>query len=603
MRSSTKYMIPIILAIVVLPFLGSGAAQAQVLAQTQGPIHAEVDREALSTGESLLLTVSVNADLILSAPKPQLPDLPGFNLLSSSTSSQISIINGEITSQVVYHYQLQPYEAGDLVIGPVQVTISGQSYGTQPIAVHVTQGSGAPAPDPSKGQPANASVDLTNQDLFVEAEVDEPMPYVGQQVAYTFRLYQAVELWDQPQYDSPDFTGFWREPESDQQEYQIQAAGRIYRVTELRTLLFPSVLGPVTIEPGRFTIPAGFFRSGQTLQTKPVDLDVQPLPPGAPAGFSGAVGQFTLAAAVDTAEGKVDEPLTWQVTLSGQGNLNTAPDPAWPELDGWRSFESQASVHTEVREGQLAGSRVYERLLVPSAAGDYTLPPLEYVYFDPVAGQYQTARTEPIPVSIAPGDAATTPAPQPAAGNPPSADSKAALEPLTSDIRHLKPVPPRLGSDSKLVTASGLYWAAWAFPVLAVAGYFVWQRRQRYWENNLALARSSQASRKARKALSQARRQGKDAYAAAGHILTDYLSDKLGRPMTGLTHQALSELLAAQGVEASLVERVGELLVTGELGRFAPGADQPGYAESLLQEVDSLIAALEKVLQSLKRGL
>ena len=75
-----------------------------------------------------------------------MPSLAGFNVVGTSTSSQISIINGATTSQVVYLYQLQPYETGELIIEPITLTLGGQTYSTQPIAVQVSQGSSAPAP-------------------------------------------------------------------------------------------------------------------------------------------------------------------------------------------------------------------------------------------------------------------------------------------------------------------------------------------------------------------------------------------------------------------------------------------------------------------------
>ena len=58
----------------------------------------------------------------------------------------------------------------------------------------------------------------------------------------------------------------------------------------------------------------------------------------------------------------------------------------------------------------------------------------------------------------------------------------------------------------------------------------------------------------------------------------------------------LADLLAGHGITADPIERVQVILVSGELGRFAPGADDPQHAKSLLQEVDILIAALEKEL-------
>ena len=146
------------------------------------------------------------------------------------------------------------------------------------------------------------------------------------------------------------------------------------------------------------------------------------------------------------------------------------------------------------------------------------------------------------------------------------------------------------------MTRSGLYWAAWIFPLFGAAGYFVWQRRQRYWENNLGLVRSSKARKKAKKELTRARRQKDDFYGTAGQILTAYLADKLDRPVAGLTHQALAELLSQEGVKSDLIERIQVILTTSEMGRFAPGADDPGYVASLLKEVGILVDALEKVL-------
>jgi hypothetical protein len=596
MKSITKYPISKSLAAILLASLLILAVGVST-AQAQSPIYAEVDRASLTTDDTLTLKVTI-ASSLMNTPRPSLPNLQGFDLLGSSTASQISLINGEVSSQVVYSYRLMPREAGDLVIDPITVTINGQSYSTGPIPVRVIQGSGAapsgaaaPAAAPSDRQQTTAPEDFTGQDLFVEAVVDNPTPYVGQQVVHTFRFYSAINLLGQSSYEAPTFTGFWSEGQSEQAEYRAQGAGRIYEVTELRTILFPTAAGPVTIDPARLSTAGGFFSRGQTLQTKPVELNVQALPSGAPEGFDGAVGQFSLQAAVDTTQGLVNEPLTWHVTLSGRGNLTAAPDPSWPELPGWRDFESEATIHTETREGQVVGTRTYERLLVPAAEGEFTIPALEYAYFDPEVGQYQVVRTEPIPVSIAPGTAPTTSEPLPA-----SNATKETVEQHATDIRHLKAVPSELGTDDAPLTRSGLYWAAWVFPLFGAAGYFVWQQRQRYWENNLGLVRSSRARKKAKKALSRARRQKDDAYGTAGQILTAYLADKLDRPVAGLTHQALAELLSQQGVGPDLIERIQVILTTSELGRFAPGADDPGYADSLLKEASGLIDTLEKAL-------
>lgn len=586
MKTKIKYvLIPAMIIILLMLAVAPGYAQGNDV------ISASVDRATLSADETLTLSVALNAADGTNLSRPSLPSLEGFNVVGSGSSSQISIVNGNISMQWVYSYHLQPYATGDLVIEPISVTLNGQTYSTEPINVQVTQGTGAPSSAPPANPTAPSSTEFRGQKYFVEAEVDNPNPYLGQQVTYIFRFYEDFGMFGQPQYEAPTFTGFWTEDQTAQSQYQVQAAGQLYNVTELRTVLFPSLVGPITIEPARLIIPGGFFSSGGELVTQPVAVDVKQLPPDAPPSFNGAVGQFTLSGTVDTTQAKVNEPITWQVTLSGQGNLNASPDPVWPEMPEWRGFESQATTNTQVQNGQVVGTRVYERLLVPEAEGDYVIPALEYTYFDPVAGAYQTLTTQPIPVSIAPGN------PQESQNYVPvPAGNKETVEQMVADIRHLKPVPSKLSVGERPVTGSPLYWLAWAVPLLGIVGNFVWQRRQHYWQNNAGLARSSGARKKAKKALARARREASDPYSAAGQVLTAYLSDKLDQPVAGLTHQALDALLEARGLGPELIERVNACLTDAELGRFSPEANDPAHAEKLLKEIDDLTGGLEKQL-------
>lgn len=591
MKTTIKFaLIPLtVMALLIL-------SVTPMLAQGQ-PITASVDRTQLTTDDTLVLTVSVNADTF-NPPSPLLPALNGLAIVGSSSSSQISIINGTMSAQVVYSYRLQPFEAGEWVIEPVSVTINGQSHSTQPITIQVTPGTGAPsaAPAPSTQPVTPTSTKFAGQESFVEANVDNPNPYLGEQVTYTFRYYQAGDdmfssFFDQPQFEPPAFKGFWTENQTDQQQYRLQYGGRLYNVTELTTVLFPSVVGPVTIEPATLTVSGGFFSRGGRMQTRPVTLDVKQLPANAPAGFNGAVGQYQIQAAVDTTQTKVNEPVTWQVTITGQGNINAIPDPIWPEIDNWRSFESEATINSHMQNGVMAGTRTYERLLVPQAAGQYVIPGLEYSYFDPAGGHYQTITTQPVSVDVAPGDGTATQSYVPAI-NP----GQEMVEHIATDIRHLKPVPPRLNNVNGPITESPLYWLAWGIPLMGLAGNVVWQRRQQFWQNNADLARSSKAYKKAKQSLAQANRQNNNIYSTAAQILNDYLADKFNQPVVGLTQSALAQLLAQNGLKPDLIERVKICLTDAELGHYSPDAAHPDHAQNLLKEIGVLIKDLEKVL-------
>jgi hypothetical protein len=88
--------------IFILSILVFGLA-GPVLAQS--PITAEVDRTTLSIDEKLTLTVTVAGDFI-NIPHPDLSGVTDFSVAASGTSTQISFINGEMTAQGVYYFQL-----------------------------------------------------------------------------------------------------------------------------------------------------------------------------------------------------------------------------------------------------------------------------------------------------------------------------------------------------------------------------------------------------------------------------------------------------------------------------------------------------------------
>jgi len=577
-----------VLTVFLFALIFSGGQTPLALAQDQVPITATVDRTILSTKEQLTLTVTVTGDF-LDIPNPDLSQLADFVVVNSSTSTQVSIINGDLTTQGVFVYTLQPLREGGLVISPITINLSGQIYQTEPIDIRVVTSS-APLPTPTV--PPLEPGTLGSQDFFVEAEVDNLQPYLGQQVTYTFKLYQAAGFIGQPDYQPPSFTNFWSQTIVNQPTYNMNAGGRDYLVTEIRTALFPANLGPVTISPAKIVIP-NFPYQDIVLETEAITVDVQSLPDGAPADFKGAVGQFEIRAGLSKNETVVNEPITLIVEIKGAGNIEALVEPPLPELPNWRVFESQAQSTVEVQGDRVYGTRRFERLIVPGQAGSYTIPPINFTYFDLEAGQYRTIASQPIPVMVKPGKGEDLPPPVAAAG-----PNKQEVALLASDIRHIKPVPAVLSGEETSLLNEPLYWSAWVLPVLLVGGLWMWQNRRQYLLTNAAYARSQNARRAAQKILADAQRAGVDSYAAAHRALLGYLSDKLSRPTAGLTNDNLVNLLKTTRLDPALIERVQEALAQIDIGRFAPGSE--AAVGSFLAETNKLINDLEKSFKDLE---
>ncbi|NJN94351.1 MAG: protein BatD [Anaerolineales bacterium] len=573
----------------LLTLIFSGGRTPLALAQDQVPITATVDRTILSTKEQLTLTVTVTGDF-LDIPNPDLTQLTDFVVVNSSTSTQVSIINGDLTTQGVFIYTLQPLREGGLVISPVIINLNGQIYQTEPIDIRVVTSS-APLPTPTV-PPAVEPGTLGSQDFFVEADVDNLQPYLGQQVTYTFKLYQSAGFIGQPDYQPPSFTNFWSQTIVNQPTYNITVGGRDYLVTEIRTALFPANLGPVTISPAKIVIP-NFPYQDIVLETEAITVEVQSLPDGAPADFKGAVGQYEIRAGLSKNETVVNEPITLIVEIKGAGNIEALVEPPLPELPNWRVFESQAQSIVEIQGDRVYGTRRFERLIVPGQSGSYTIPPISFTYFDLEASQYRTMNSQPIPVMVQPGQGEDLPPPVVAAG-----PNKQEVAVLAADIRHIKPAPAMLDSEETSLLNQPLYWTAWVLPVLLVGGMWMWQNRRQYLLTNTAYARSQNARRVAQKILAESQRAGVDSYAAAHRALLGYLSDKLSRPTAGLTNDSLVNLLKTTRLDSALIDRVQETLAQIDIGRFAPGSD--AVVGSFLAETNKLINDLEKSLKDIE---
>jgi hypothetical protein len=564
-------------AMILISLLALALLAVPALAQQAEVITAAVDRNDVTTDEMILLTVAVNG---VNA-RPELPVLNGFNVVGSSQSTQISLINGDLSVQGVYQFQLQPTQTGVLTIDPITVELNGQNFSTPPIQVQVSQGQGAAASAQGQtAEPAPAPTTLNGQDLYVEAAVDNDKPYQGEQVTYTFRLYQAVNLRGQPSYQPADFNGLWNDVEPTQQSYQVEVAGRTYLVTELNHILFPTVAGELVIEPTTLIIPGGLWQADTTLQTQPVVLNVQPLPAGAPLSFRGAVGKFGLNATVDKQETKVGEPVTLKLEISGQGNIGSMGDPAWTEDRNWRAFDNEGSTYTEVVNGRLRGSKSYERLLSPTTGGQLTLPAVEYSYFDPETATYETLTSEPVLVNVSGTAVSYTP------------EQPANETPIENGLRPIKAVTS-LKDAGTLLVKTPLYWLLWLLPLALVIGQVAHQKHQAHLLATAGERRRSQASKKAEKALKQAGKQD-DPFAEIGRILIIYLEEKLNTPVRGMTRDGRTALLHEHGVSDRTIANVEICLARAEAGRFAPGSGQ--NVDDLLQQTLHVVEKLENYL-------
>lgn len=559
---------------ILLWLLLAGMVQAQ-----DGPLVVTVDRTEVTTDDTVTLTITLSGGGGLDAP--ELPDLPAFALVGRSQSTQMSIVNGVISTGATYTYRLQPVQTGTVEIAGITAVIDGQSYTADPITMTITAGvrpTVPPGVDPDVAQ-------LTSLGLFMEAEVSTLTPYVGEQILYHTRiLYPSNTVLYVP-YKLPNFGGFWSQGTSET-TYVEPRQDRNLRVIDVATVLFPQAAGEAVIGAATLDLPGAEAVDG--LHTESVTVQARPLPEPQPAGFSGSVGQFELNTAVDKTTVAVGEAIKLQVLLRGAGNIPALTAPELPTISGWRAFDLTQQTQSETRNGRLVGARLYEQIWVPETGGDVVIPPVEYIYFDPQSESYQTLRSEPIPITVT-GEAAAAVATAVSAPTAIAAAEVPAAEPVAdqSAVRGLKAAA--LGGETAVVFPVRLgYWLLWLLPPLLVGGWVGWERWQ---AAQAAVPRRKRALANAQRRLKEGAQLPPEELSQ--RVLLGYLSDKLEQPIAGLPQSTQLALLQAQGVDETAVAQIGDLLRRLETERFAPLPN--GGEAAIVTETRQLVERLEGI--------
>ncbi|MEK7703337.1 MAG: BatD family protein [Myxococcota bacterium] len=557
-------------------------------------VRAEVDRTSASAGESILLEVVVDGSR---NAEPSLPPLDDFEVQPRGQSTEVRMINGSFSSQVSYRYLLHPKRLGRLRIGAATVEIDGRRYASDPIDVTVST-----AP-PSKAADA---------DVYAAAEASTHTPYMGEQLVYRLQLVRRINFANAT-VAMPSFAAFVSQSLGEQREFETVRGGRRFRVTELRLALFPQQPGSLKIDAASFAgdVPIGgsvrqrgrrsafddpfgdFFGQVQSehrvVRAPPIDVDVRPLPP-TPPGFTGLVGTTAMTAELSKLALVAGESTTLTLTVDTVGNSAELVEPALVLPAGFKAYADKSATTYDTSGQVLRSRRTFVTALVPTRAGSAMLGPLSLTYFDPGTGAF--ASTEPVTLTVNVQAAAEGEALH-AVGAVVAAPQKQDVTLLGDDLLPiyrradaLQPAQPPLWLRTSAL-------ALLVLPPLALLALVLIERRRGI---DVSLTRRRSARRRARSGM---RALGlmvdaKHIPTQASHIVRTYVGNKLGIAGAALTPGEVAQSLRQARIDASLIQRVEQLLSHLDAMQYA-GSAPPSGAE-LARQIDTVITALEAQL-------
>lgn len=561
------------------------------------------------------------------------PSFDGFDVLAGpavSTGSSIQIVNGSMSKSVncTYTFVLLPKEAGNYTIGVAEVAVDGEVVRTNSLPIQVVEEGSAPAVQGSTGErrqqreqnQTTAQNRIAEDDVLLRAVVSKSTLYKNEPLHVTYKLYTRVPFVDYSFEAAPTFNGFWAQDlmskKTNAQSSRETYNGKVYETYVLGDwLLYPQQVGQLRIDPMGMTIVAQvvvqsrnydpFFGSGhevynvpRKVQSQPMTVTVNPLPAGAPASFTGAVGQFTMECTPPAEHLAANSAATYTVRLSGTGNLTFVQAPTLQLPSSFEQYNVKTTEAINTSASGISGYRQFEYPFIARAEGEFEIPAVEFSYFDPARRQYHTLTSKGLLMEVTPDAKGTS---SEAVVLPGRGLSKEEVKLLGEDIRFIKLGDSRLGKEREPLIFSRLYWALLGVIIVLFGIIYLALRRKIRESQNLVLVRGKRANkvalqrfRVARQAMEEQNRHA--FYEEMLHALWGYMSDKFNIPVSNLTKESVREELLKRGITQEECQRFSQIITRCDEAQYSP------MATAQMQEVyEEGVALLSLVEQRVKR--
>jgi hypothetical protein len=400
---------------------------------------ATVDSPDAATGESVSLQLTLTGAQPKGNPDTQVL-AKDFDIAGQSQTSETSIINGMMSSNLGWQLTLLPKHDGHLTIPPVSIDTSSGSLATQPVALDI----GGPATSASgKAQGTTQNHFSRTAPVTVTASVDTNTPYQNQPVIYTIRVVAHADLSNLSLGDVVA-DGAIVQPQGKPAVTDSVENGQPVKVLEFHYLVTPMQAKEITISPVRlqgavesqndipipghlhggmmdpfslfqsmgmgrfsgFATMRPFSVSSNTieLKTRPPAVEMDPWLP---------LKNLRIEQTVDPQQPvRIGDPITRTFTLTAEGMGGSQLPNLESQLTSpnYKIYADKPKTEDSIGKSSagIAGRREESFNLIPLKAGHLTLPNVKLAWWDVTTDRIAYAEAPEVVVEVLPGIIAPT---------------------------------------------------------------------------------------------------------------------------------------------------------------------------------------------------
>ena len=331
---------------------------------------ASVDSKEVALGDMLTYSLDLTGEEI---SRPNILNLCGDDIISTSSSTSIKIINGDYQKSYVLSYKFMPKKS--CKIESIEVEIDGKVEKTKPIDIVVSK-----------------AVSSKDAEFSLTLSVNKKEVYVGEPFVLKLLLKQkdGAEAVDS-KYIAPSLKGFWVKGES--KPTRVKQDG--YTITQIMYKMAPQREGKLDITSAQMRIATrassrdswgGFIPNikWKSYFSNELSITSKALPSGV-----NLVGDFSIEAEVSSKEVNANEAVNITIKVNGDGNLEDIKTFK-PYIDGVSVFDEKIEV---------SNTNLTQKIAFV-ADGNFTVPSFSIKYFDLKTKSIKTISTKEIDIKV-----------------------------------------------------------------------------------------------------------------------------------------------------------------------------------------------------------
>ena len=399
-----------------------------LIGRAQNNIQIILGPDEIGENQAWTIHVSVSNEQLKSYDN--FPDIEGFRKRGTSTQSQTSIVNGQISSTQGVIMTYSPTKQGVFNLPPFKMKVNGQIVSSNGKKINVGPPIQVQARDPFRSffdrdpaddffgdKRATEFVDI-KEDAFLAFTTNKDEVYVGEGFTTTLSFFVAESNRAPMQFHElgqqlPEILKKIRPAASWEENFNIEnieaesveIGGKSYSQYKIYQAVYyplnnqPVVFPSVGLEMIKYKLaknPSFFGQNRQedfkTFYTKPRTVKVKDLPPH-PMRDVVAVGDYHIEEKVTSTAGETGKSLGYEFSIYGEGNISSIEKPFIAKGQNFDFFEPNVKQSINRDNGHVTGTKAFSYYVIPQEPGNFDLKDyMQWVFFNPKTKSYDTLK-------------------------------------------------------------------------------------------------------------------------------------------------------------------------------------------------------------------